>query len=95
MPILVLVDGEMFKVNKDITFGSDVTLTCNHEGGADVRWYRNSKQLDGKVVRQSTSSSLTFVFTTPGVYQCEVTTIFTTNIGTVTLCGVGKYYCIL
>jgi hypothetical protein len=85
----ILVDGEMFKVDKDITFGSDVTLTCNHEGGADVRWYRNSKQLDGNVVRQSTSSSLTFVFTTPGVYQCEVTTdILATNIGTVTLCGV-------
>ena len=93
MPVLVSVDGElqMFVGDIDVMFGSTVTLTCNREEGANVEWYRNSEKLDGKVVTQSNSSSLTLIFNTPGVYQCEVNDIISTNIGTVTLCGIGKY----
>ena len=90
---LVSVDGElqMFMDYIDVMFGSTVTLTCNREEGANVEWYRNSEKLDGKVVTQSNSSTITLIFNTPGVYQCEVNDIISTNIGTVTLCGIGKY----
>lgn len=95
MPFLVSVDGELqmfMSSTVDVMFGSTVTLTCNHEEGANVKWYRNRKVLDGEVVTKSDSSSLTLIFNTPGVYQCAVTTNISTSNGTVTLCGIGKYY---
>ena len=76
--------------NHNVMFGANVTLSCCHAQGANVQWYRNTEALSKDVNVSTSESVLRMLFTTPGVYQCKVTKDATTDVRTVTLCGVGE-----
>lgn len=72
-------------------FGAYVSLSCNHKKGANVQWYiNNDKALDKDVKELDYESILILIFTTPGVYKCEVTTNEGNETIATTLCGTGK-----
>lgn len=76
----------------NIMFGANVSLSCNHKKGANVQWYINSdKALDKDVKESDDESILILIFTTPGVYRCEVTTNEGNETIATTLCAIGKY----
>lgn len=85
------VNGDVSS-SHNIMFGANVSLTCNHKKGANVQWYINyDKAVDKDVKESDNKSTLMLIFTTPGVYRCEVTTDEENETISTTLCAIGKY----
>ena len=85
--------GEMSDSDEQsVMYGADVSLTCSLAPGDDVKWYINSEKQDKGVSDTVNESKLELVFSTPGIYQCEVTgSVGSADIRTVSLCGVGEF----
>ena len=85
--------GEMSGSDEQsVMYGADVSLTCSRAPGDDVKWYINSEKQDKGVSDTDNESKLELMFSTPGIYQCEVTgSVGIADIRTVSLCGVGEF----
>ena len=82
-----MLDGQ--SVNEmNVSFGSDIILSCYYLSADDIVWYVNGKMRD-RTSQNATHSWLELQFATSGVYQCGLKNL--NVISSVTLCGVGKF----